>query len=288
MNDERLRFLVVKAHPHDFTHVAGTIGIHTSLGDSVTLVVATSGAFTHNERLAAELRKPKEERDPAVINEPPDRYAAEKAEELLKAATLFGVTDVRILPGQQPFYINENPAIVQQIADIIQEVRPHVLITQSPYLQGSGPHGLVSGYEGDDHIQTAFAVQKAQYIASSPRPGAEQAPHRIATTLYPGVYFNKDDWDFAVDITDWFDKRVEAENLFKSQGHWDEWSRKRMEVSLGNAGWFSSTRYAEGWVRSRIELVPRITVSPFTMRDTVESPRAHMERLVGSPAPEKE
>jgi LmbE family N-acetylglucosaminyl deacetylase len=252
----------------------------------VTVVVATSGAFTHNEKLAAELKKPVEERDPAIINEPPDKYAAEKAEELRNAAALFGVTDIRILPGPQPFIANGSPEIAQQISEIILEVRPHVLVTQSPYLHGAGTRGRSSGYLGDDHIQTAFAVQDAQYLANSPRPGARHAPHRIAATLYPGVYFSSEEWDFAVDITDWYDQRVAAENFFKSQGHWDAWSNKRMEVSLGNAGWFSGTGYAEGWVRASTELLPRITISPFTLRDAVESPRVHMERLVGSPPPE--
>ena len=34
----RLRILVVIAHPHDFTHSAGTCGVHTARGDSVTAV----------------------------------------------------------------------------------------------------------------------------------------------------------------------------------------------------------------------------------------------------------
>ena len=36
-NRDPLRFLVVKAHPHDFTHCAGTVGTHTARGDSATL-----------------------------------------------------------------------------------------------------------------------------------------------------------------------------------------------------------------------------------------------------------
>ena len=284
MADERLSFLVVRAHPHDFTHGAATLGIHRSLGDSVTVVVATSGAFTHNEKLAAELKKPKEERDPAIINEPTDQYAAQKEEELRKAAAVFDITDIRVLSGPQPFRADENPEVVEQMAEIIQEVRPNVLITQSPFLEG--PHGLVSGVMDDDHLQTAFAVRRAQLLASSARPGAERTPHRIAATLYPGVYFNPDDWDFAVDVTESFDKRVQAENHFKSQGHWEAWSEKRMEVDVGHAGWSVGTRYAEGWVRARKELVSRISVSPFTLRAATQSPQAHMEHLVGSPKPE--
>lgn len=78
MADEQLRILVAEPHPHDFTHVAGTLGVHVAQCDSVTVVVSTSGAATHNEKFQAELRKPKAERDPDIINEPRDAYAARR------------------------------------------------------------------------------------------------------------------------------------------------------------------------------------------------------------------
>ena len=46
---EPLRFLVVVAHPHDFTHCSGTCGIHINMGDSVTVVTMTDGGMKHNE-----------------------------------------------------------------------------------------------------------------------------------------------------------------------------------------------------------------------------------------------
>ena len=48
---EPLRLMAVVAHPHDFTHCAGTCGIHTSRGDVVTVATLTNGATKHNERL---------------------------------------------------------------------------------------------------------------------------------------------------------------------------------------------------------------------------------------------
>ena len=33
---QKLRILGVNAHPHDFTHYAGTLGIHVEAGDEVT------------------------------------------------------------------------------------------------------------------------------------------------------------------------------------------------------------------------------------------------------------
>lgn len=281
MGEQRLRFLVVKAHPHDFTHCAGTLGIHTSLGDSVTLVTVTAGAYVHNEELATELKKPKEKRDPRIINRPVGQYAELKAGELREAAGLFGITDVRILDGREPFRADENPKVIERLTETILEVRPHVLITQTTYLQGSGPHGLISGYQGDDHLQTAFAIQEAQYRAKTVRPGAEHAPHTIAATYYPGVYFNREDWDFIVDISDWYEQRVQAEVLFKSQGHTEPFARKRIELACGGAGWSGGTAYAEGFVRSTAELQPRIIVGEYTLRAATESSKTRMMRISG-------
>ena len=281
MDNEPMRILVVKAHPHDFTHSAGTLGIHTSRGDSVTLVVATGGKRAHNEKLATELLKPMAEQDPVIINEPPHEYARQKADELRQAAALFGIGDVRILDGGEPFRADENPEVVEQMADIIAEVRPHILITQSPYLKGSGTHGMVSGYLGNSHTETSYAIQRAQGMVSTPEHGVQRRPHRIAATFYPGVYFDRGDWDLLVDISDWYEQRVRAEVLFKSQGHNEAFARKRIEISCGAAGWTAGTAYAEGFVRSKPEVFDSLTLSPYTLRSAEESPQEHMQRVTG-------
>ena len=271
----------MKAHPHDFTHCAGTLGIHRALGDEVTVVVATSGANTHNEKLSSELLKPKEEQDPDIINEPLDEYASQKADELRQAAALFGIDDVRILNGPQPFKAADNPDVVRQMMDIVAEVRPHILITQSPYIQGSGPHGLISGYRGDDHGETAYAIQEAQALLNTPKPGAVHRPHTIAATFYPGVYFDRGDWDLIVDITGWYEQRVQAEVLFKSQGHTEPFARKRIEIGAGSIGWSGGMAYAEAFVRSKAEVVPKLTLSPYTLKMAEEPSTKRQKRITG-------
>ena len=283
MATSKLKFLVVKAHPHDFTHCAGTLGIHTSLGDEVTLVTVTGGAFIHNEELEDELRKPKEEQNLDIINQAADNYGEQKASELRDAASIFGITDIRILSGNEPFKKSENRDIIEQLAEIVLEIRPDVLITQSPYINDTGPHGLTSASDIDDHVQTAYAVADALYLAASPRPGSKVPPHRIPpqAQFYPGVYFNRRDLDFSVDITDWFEQRVEAENMFKSQGHYEAFSRKRIEIAAGAAGWATGTGYAEGFVRATAELLPKISLSEYTVRAATESPLETHKRMVG-------
>ena len=41
MKETGVTILVVAAHPHDFTHCAGTLGVHVSRGDKVTVVCMT-------------------------------------------------------------------------------------------------------------------------------------------------------------------------------------------------------------------------------------------------------
>ena len=78
--NQSLRFLVVKAHPHDFTHCAGTCGIHAAQGDSITAVSMTNGVGTHNEKLHDELLKPEAEQDPQILNQTAEDYAQGQGE----------------------------------------------------------------------------------------------------------------------------------------------------------------------------------------------------------------
>ena len=273
-----LRILVVMAHPHDFTHCAGTCGIHRSRGDSVTAVSMTNGASTHNERLHDELLKPEEERDPKVLGQTAEEYAEEKAGEFHKVCALFGVEDVRIFRfPDKPF--RKTPEAVKAVRDIIYDVRPHVLITQSPYL--SGRHGMASGAP-NDHSETASAVTEAQALAATPDYEVRQRPHTIAATYYPGVYFMQDEIDFYVEISAWKEQRIQAEILFSSQGHTEAFARKRVEISAGHMGWYSGTEYAEGFVRAAPELLPEIRVPEAALRRAAEPRQDHLKRIAGA------
>ena len=272
-----MRILVVKAHPHDFTHVAGTCGIHASRGDSITVVSMTAGTGTHNEKLHDELMKPEAERDPAVLNQTAADYAEAKETEFRQVCGLFGVEDGRILNfPDKPF--QNTPEAVAALREIILEVRPHMLMTQSPYL--AGRHGMPRGGR-DDHTETVYAVQEAQALAGAADYERQDRPHTIAATYYPGVYFMPDEIDFYVDISEWRDQRIQAEILFASQGHTEAFARRRIEVSSGNMGWFSGTEYAEGWVRATPEVLPEIRVPEDALRRASEPRENHMKRIAG-------
>lgn len=105
--------------------------------------------------------------------------------------------------------------------------------------------------------------------------------HKIAAVIFPGVYFERDEWDFIVDISEYFEKRVEAEAQYTSQGHSMEWSHKRMEITLGNAGWFSGTSYAEGFVQESPFVHSKIELPKVVFQEAEESESTRHHRMIG-------
>lgn len=279
---QRLRILAVMAHPHDLTHCMATCGIHAAGGDTVTMASLTNGATKHNEALYDELLKPGEEQDAGVVNRHVQDYVHQKEQELRRACGHFGIEDVRIYAFPEPFRLARSPAAVDSMRDLVLETRPDILITQSPFLDGNlqSRHGMATGAP-NDHTQAAFAVLEGVNLARIPDGASKRRPHRIAAVLYSGAYFMPDEVDFYVDISDWFEKRVQAEAEFASQGHTREFARRRIEIDTGNQGWMPQTRvaHAEGFVRAYRELLPRLSVSPLDLRGARETKRESMQRL---------
>ena len=165
---KKLRILGVNAHPHDFTWYAGTLGIAAASGDTVTVVSVTTGESAHNEALHDELMKPEAERDPAIVNQAPGEFSALKAKEMEEACAIFGITDVRNLGFSMPFKVTEQPESVRALRDVILDVRPDIMITQSPFL--TGHQGKASGAT-DDHYETAFMSLEARSQTANPKFG---------------------------------------------------------------------------------------------------------------------
>ena len=172
---ERLRLMVVVAHPHDFTHCAGTCGIHSSLGDAVTVVTLTNGATKHNERLYDELIKPAAERDPRIVNQSREDYAREKLREFRAACGLFGVSDVRVHGFPEPYRMERALESVEALKKIILEVRPDLMISHRRYLRGRS--GMVSASR-NEHDEAGFATHEAMYWPPCPTPPAGSLPTR--------------------------------------------------------------------------------------------------------------
>jgi len=274
---EPLKILVVTAHPHDFTHCAATCGVHVEMGDVVSVVSVTGGGLTHNEKLHDELLKPEAERDRSIVEEQAADYMGAKEEELRRVCAIFGIEDVRIFGFRDKPFKN-TPEVVRMLREVILEVRPDIIISQSPFLEG--PNGMPRGGH-DDHLETAYATAEAQQQASIPEFGCEEIPHTVAAVYYPGVYFQPDEIDFYVDVTAWTERRIEAEAAFASQGQSPEFARRRVEVNVGFYGWRAGTASAEGFVRAAPDVVSHIEVSSYALRRAREPRQNHMKRMAG-------
>ena len=275
MTDRKLRIMTVSAHPHDFTWYSATLGINIERGGEATVCVVTHGGSTHREDWMEELRKPEAERDLSIVNAPAEEYISQKEQELRNAAAIFGITDIRMLNyPDKPFLLSEHPDVIDRIAELIVEVRPHVMITESPFTDSGRPMRHRS-----DHTEVGCAAMEAKDRAARPR-GYHVSPHRIAVTFWPGDQFSHDDLDFVVELSDeWFEKRVQAEACYESQGHDADWSRRRMMVDLGKVGWAVKTNYAEGYVREHPELRTSLPVPQPMIEQAEEGSMERIRRL---------
>ena len=277
MTDRRLRILTVSAHPHDFTWFSGTLGMHVERGDEVAICVVTHGGSTHREDWMEELRKPESERDNSIVDASADKYIRQKEDELRKAAAIFGITDIRMLNfPDKPFLISDHPEVIDRIAELILEVRPHVMLTESPFSDSGRPMVYRS-----DHTEVGIAAAEAKLRAELPRPGSTVHPHQVAMTFWPGQVFDVSQLDLVVELSDeWFEKRVQAEACFETQGHDEQWARNRMTLDLGSMGNHARTAYGEGFVRERLELYSHLPVSDVMIRQTEAGDTQNQRRML--------
>lgn len=256
-----LSILAVVAHPHDITHMCGTLAHQVAAGDSVTAVSITGGLKTHREKLHDELRKPPAERDPAILAQTDESYAEQKATEMGQVCALFGISDVRILPfGDYPITgLDITVEMVETLAEVIWDVRPDLILTHAPY--ATERHGYVTRIM-DDHPTTGILVSHAMRRALQPPADSNRVAHKVAAVYYTGVDLPVHQSDLMIDITDQAENRLRAETIFKSQSHTLDFARKRIEIGAGQWGWMSGYGYAEGWIRASAQRASRLTLTP--------------------------
>ncbi|MEO1059428.1 MAG: PIG-L family deacetylase, partial [Actinomycetota bacterium] len=180
------RCLVVTAHPDDVDFgAAGTIAKLTDAGVVVTYCLVTdgqAGGFDHSI--------------------PRDEMASIRREEQTKAAAEVGVTDVRFL-GYMDGTVEVSMALRHDISAVIRDVRPDVVITQSPLRNLASTYG-----SHPDHTATGEATMCAVYpdarnpFAFPGQPCADLEDWKVSEvwlTLGP-------ESDSAVDITDQLDR----------------------------------------------------------------------------------
>lgn len=135
------RVLVITAHPDDVDFgAAGTVANLTDAGVVVTYCLVTDGqAGGYDESISR------------------PRMAAIRREEQTKAAAEVGVTDLIFL-GHMDGEVEFTMELRHELARVIRQVRPQVVITQSPQINITSVYGSHA-----DHVATGQAAWTAVY-----------------------------------------------------------------------------------------------------------------------------
>lgn len=158
------RMLLVHAHPDDETINNGaTMAMYAALGADVTLMTCTRGE--EGEVLVSDLSH--------LASAHNDLLGAHRELELAEAMKMLGVTDHRFLgqgstvfrdSGMMGSPQNERPDVFWQadvdaaatlLVDVIEEIKPHVLITYDEF----------GGYGHPDHIQAHRVAMRAAELS---------------------------------------------------------------------------------------------------------------------------
>ncbi len=146
------------------------------------------------------------------------------------------------------------------VAQQIRDRRPRTVIL--PYWEGRHP----------DHYTTAHLGYEACYAAGLKKANLEGEPHRPHKILYSTIYWDVDP-SFAVDISLYFERKIESINCFASQFHGDmteieklfpAWTRliDRIRTQCRFYGHQLGVEYAEPFVVKELIAIDDIVKMP--------------------------
>ena len=180
------RALAVFAHPDDpEVGCGGTLATWAAAGSEVHLVIANRGD--------------KGSADPATD---PDRLAADRAEEVARAAEVLGLASVEHL-GHPDGELENDAALRATIIEVVRRRRPDAVVAPDPTAVFFGD----SYVNHRDHRQLGWAVLDALVPAASPLYVPEAGPaHQVSLVLLAGT-LEPDAW---VDVGAALDTKVAA------------------------------------------------------------------------------
>lgn len=200
--DKSTRILCIAPHPDDCEFgVGGTIARYSSMGKEIYFAILTDGSKGTTDRSIS-----------------PDDLAAIRRREEEDACRVLGVRRMLWL-GYRDGELEYSLDLVYRLISIIRIVRPEIVLAPDPTLR----------YEfHPDHIAAGRAAGTAAMFSHLPHynhidleKGLE--PHRIE---YIGFYYTPKP-NIYIDITGYFDKKLEALRRHRSQfeENWDQFSR---------------------------------------------------------------
>ena len=266
---EPLSILNIGGHPKDaILYAGGTMAKHAARGDRVTILTPTTG-LSHHLQAIDEYRDSGDMPDMEALVE-------ERRNELVAAAAELGVTDVRFL-GYDDQIALPSEEMVSDIADVIGETRPNIIVTHWPY--DTVP----------THAVTTQMTLLAIDAASGIRPGKPYAPTGGDTAgetaqIFYHVHLGRTNVletlnvrvpTTIIDITDTAVLKANAMNRFTSQ-HYGEDSPLHRKLGEGMDGGtyavHSRVAYAEAFLAHNPEVYEYLPVSSYRRKLSARTP----------------
>ena len=185
--------LVLSAHPDDAEFgAAGTVAKWTGEGKAVIYVICTSGDKGTSDRSLA-----------------PEKLSKIRKKEQQAAAEVLGVKEVVFL-GYPDQGLEDTPELRKQIVRLIRTYQPGVLVTSDPYRRylWHRDHRII----GQVAMDAVFPYAR-DHLAYPDMLEQGLEPHKVAEILFWGA----EDINYRTDITDTFDRKIEALRCHASQ-----------------------------------------------------------------------
>ena len=267
--ERQLSILNVGGHPKDaIMYAGGTAAMHVARGDRVCNLTPTHG-LSHHETALEEFLTTEEMPDLGALIE-------ERKREFVGASNELGVTDVRFL-GYDDAVPLPKEEIINDIADVIADFRPDIIITHNPY------------DETPAHANATRMVILAMEAAQGFRPARPARPHRVRQLFYHTQHGRSaDETVFArvpttlIDITEVVHKKARAMNRFTSQWYGED---KPTQRKLGEAldgqmhAIIARVPYAEHFIAREPQVYKYLPMSEYGFELSHKSPPESYEYM---------
>ena len=257
---ETLSILNVGGHPKDvISYAGGTIAKHAARGDRVCMLTPFTGMALHHRAT---------DRYQETGDRPDlDSLVEERRQELIEASAELGVSDVRFLGYPDDIPVVDR-SIVSDIADVIGDIQPNVIITHWPY--DSSPAHAVATQMTQLAAETASTIRPGRPFAASGGGEGVHAPQVLYHTAVgrSNVLENLTIRipTMIIDISDVMKQKSRAMNKFKSQNYGEDSPLQRKVGESADANLHaihSRVAYAETFVAHNPEVYDYIPVNEY-------------------------
>jgi len=250
---QQLSILIIGGHPKDaIFYAGGTAAMHVARGDKVCNLTPTHGLSHHETALDEFFNGGTMPEIESLIEE--------RKNEFIEASNEIGVTDARFLGYDDDIPLPKEE-IIYDIADVILDVRPDIVITHNPY------------DEVPAHANATKMVILAMEAAKGFRPSRPARPHTARQVFYYTQHGRSaNETVFArvpttlIDITEVVHKKARAMNRFRSQWYGEDRPTQRKLGEVLDGGMHSviaRVPYAEHFIVQNPEVYKHLPLSEY-------------------------